>query len=256
MADAAPKYYGFHPITFEYAGWGIADPDPLDKGKWLIPANVTYDMPPATGPHQVACWYAIEAMPAEWHILPDARGQTWFTAEGTPVYIEFIGDPATKGYLEVNPIEQIGDTPDPGDLDAVHTYMINAESDRRMATGVVFNDRRYNFDAERAKPRIMGGATLAVAAIFAGRGTDPKWDTDPSSAEYATATPFEWIDITNTKVQMDANTMFAFGQAAAKWEQSHVFAARALKDMAVFPEDYRSDQYWPVLLGITGVLPA
>lgn len=38
--------YNYHPITKEFTGFSEADEDPLDKGKWLIPASATVTPPP------------------------------------------------------------------------------------------------------------------------------------------------------------------------------------------------------------------
>jgi hypothetical protein len=35
------KIYHYHPETYKFIGEDVADPDPLDKGNWLIPANAT-----------------------------------------------------------------------------------------------------------------------------------------------------------------------------------------------------------------------
>lgn len=38
--------YNYHPITLEYTGCSEADPDPLDEGRWLIPACASTIAPP------------------------------------------------------------------------------------------------------------------------------------------------------------------------------------------------------------------
>lgn len=38
--------YNYHPITKEFTGLNEADEDPLDKGRWLIPASATVISPP------------------------------------------------------------------------------------------------------------------------------------------------------------------------------------------------------------------
>jgi hypothetical protein len=57
--------------------------------------------------------------------------------------------------------------------------------------------------------------------------------------------PFAWIAADNSLVTMDAQTVVEFGRTAAQHEQSHIFAARALKDMEPIPLDYTDDSYWP-----------
>jgi hypothetical protein len=57
--------------------------------------------------------------------------------------------------------------------------------------------------------------------------------------------PFAWIAQDNSLQVMDAQTVVAFGQAAATWEQSHIFAARYLKNQSPIPLDYTDNQYWP-----------
>jgi len=40
------KIYNYHPDTYEYLGEGVADPDPLEPGNWLIPgSSVTFSPP-------------------------------------------------------------------------------------------------------------------------------------------------------------------------------------------------------------------
>jgi hypothetical protein len=40
------KTYNYNPETFEYVGEGLADPDPLEPGNWLIPGNSVVIPPP------------------------------------------------------------------------------------------------------------------------------------------------------------------------------------------------------------------
>jgi hypothetical protein len=35
------KIYHYNPVTLQYIGEGLADQDPLEQGKWLVPANAT-----------------------------------------------------------------------------------------------------------------------------------------------------------------------------------------------------------------------
>lgn len=124
----------------------------------------------------------------------------------------------------------------------VTSGQVNAERDRRLVAGFPFPrpDRdvwEFQSDDQSIK-RITGAATLAGFAMGAGAGAgDYFW--------HGGTTPFRWILADNRVVEIDAPTMFAVGQAAAKWESAHIFAAKALKDMAPIPADYTDDKYWP-----------
>lgn len=115
--------------------------------------------------------------------------------------------------------------------------MINAERDRRLAGVFTFGGKQYDCDPD-SMARITGAATLAGFAI--GAGAQPgDLDWMPEVAE------FVWIAADNTLTAMDAQTMFAFGQAAAANQAAHVFAGRALKEMDPIPAEYTSDEFWP-----------
>lgn len=114
---------------------------------------------------------------------------------------------------------------------------LNAERDRRIAAGFVYGGNLFDFD-DRAKANISGAAQLAFMAIVAGaQPEDLFWNGGLS--------PFTWIAADNSLVTMDAQTVVEFGRTAAQHEQSHIFAARALKDMEPIPLDYMDDSYWP-----------
>lgn len=115
--------------------------------------------------------------------------------------------------------------------------LIDLERDKRIDGGFEFQGVRYQ-SRPQDRENIAGAAVAALAAISAGAAAgDYRWHGADSG--------FQWIAEDNTLYLMDAQTMFAFGQAAMAHKQSMIFAARALKDIAEFPADYAHDQYWP-----------
>lgn len=114
---------------------------------------------------------------------------------------------------------------------------INAERDRRICQGFRFGDKTYAFDPA-SKQRVTGAGTLAGFAIVNGaQAGDLFW--------HGGEQPFRWIADDNSLTSMDAETCFAFAQAAAAHEEAHIFAARALKDQVPPPSDYMHDVHWP-----------
>ncbi|KEQ05760.1 DUF4376 domain-containing protein [Pseudorhizobium pelagicum] len=120
--------------------------------------------------------------------------------------------------------------------DVVTSAMVNAERDRRISTGFKFNGKSYAFDAE-SKQRVAGAASLAGFAIANG--------AEEGDEEWNGPDPFAWIADDNSLTPMDAQTCFAFGQAAVRHETAHIFAARALKEMSPIPADFAQDKHWP-----------
>lgn len=116
------------------------------------------------------------------------------------------------------------------------TQQINAERARRLVLPFDFGGNSFDRDAQSLQ-RITGAATLAGFAIAAGaQPGDLYW--------HGGTDPFSWITATNTIVQMDAQTCFTFGQAAAAVETNLIFAARALKQADPIPADYMDDSHW------------
>lgn len=114
--------------------------------------------------------------------------------------------------------------------------LIKRERDRRLAADFEFQGRLYQRDATSVA-RIAGAGALALGAIVAGAQVgDFHW--------HGRGTPFTWIASDNTLTLMDAQTCFAFGQAAAARETEIVFAAKALREMASIPDDLASDHHW------------
>lgn len=115
---------------------------------------------------------------------------------------------------------------------------INAERDRRIEAGFLFEGNLYQF-REQDRARITGAATLAGFAIGQGAAAG-------NFLWHGGTDPFSWILSDNSVVQLDAPTTFTLGQAAAHHESVHVFAAKTLKEMTPNSVDPTDDTYWPV----------
>jgi hypothetical protein len=114
--------------------------------------------------------------------------------------------------------------------------VVNAERDRRIAQTFVFQGVRFDLDPA-SKARVTGAATLAGFALAAGAAAGwLHW--------HGGTDPFQWIAADNSRVPMDAQTCFAYGQAAAMHESRHIFRAAALKSARPLPVDWASDAVW------------
>lgn len=73
------KIFITHPVTREYLGPGLADPDPLDDGAWLIPAHAWYEAPPVAPAGQ-----AVRRTEdgSAWELVADYRGTVYRTDSG------------------------------------------------------------------------------------------------------------------------------------------------------------------------------
>lgn len=83
------EIYCAHPLTREYLGPSIADPDPLEDGAWLIPAHAYTDAPPAV-PAGQAAQRAEDG--STWLLVADHRGTVYDTSTGTAVQHTELGD--------------------------------------------------------------------------------------------------------------------------------------------------------------------
>ncbi len=70
------QIYHSDPQDGEYLGTSTARPDPVESGKFLIPANATAVAPPSVSIGQVARWEG-EA----WGLVDDHRGQGYWLPE-------------------------------------------------------------------------------------------------------------------------------------------------------------------------------
>lgn len=65
------QIYHYDPATGVYTGTGLADPDPLDEGNWLVPAHATTRTPPPVQPGQRA---VFDPALAVWTLQADVPG--------------------------------------------------------------------------------------------------------------------------------------------------------------------------------------
>ncbi len=117
------------------------------------------------------------------------------------------------------------------------TEAVNAERDRRLPLPFEFNGTLFDRDPTSLS-RISGAGVLALGAMIDGaQPGDLRW--------HGGLNDFGWISYDGSIINMDAQTVFAFGQAAAERETLLVFAAKALKSMDPIPDDFADDGYWP-----------
>lgn len=116
-------------------------------------------------------------------------------------------------------------------------YQVAAERDRRLHADFEFHGVMYQRNPISVQ-RIAGASQLAALAIAAGaQEGDLLW--------HGGSEPFGWIASNDTVTPMDAQTVLAFGSAAASREMTLIFAARALRQMEPIPADYTDDKWWP-----------
>ncbi|UXM94632.1 hypothetical protein N5853_11065 [Bartonella sp. HY329] len=103
----APLIYNYSNITYEFLAVGQAKQSPFRENEWSYPAFCTLIAPPETGKNQTAVFNRTpdNMMHGEWVIVPDHRGETWYTESGESVTIKELGDPTIDGLLQEKPPE-------------------------------------------------------------------------------------------------------------------------------------------------------
>ena len=128
-------------------------------------------------------------------------------------------------------VEAPAETPPP-----ITPAQVNAERDRRLQADFAFAGKMFQRDTVSLQ-RITRAATLAGFAMGAGaQAGDLRWANPDQD--------FVWIAGDNSIMPMDAQTAFAFGQAATAVETRIIFAAKALREMDPIPDPSTWDG-WP-----------
>jgi len=114
---------------------------------------------------------------------------------------------------------------------------VNRERDRRMEV-FTFGGKEYAIrQSDGSLANVSGAGTLALGAMVAG--------AQPGNLRWADpAVDFSWIAEDNTQTTMDAQTTWAFAQAAAAWRKQMIFNARILKDLPTIPANYTDNSHW------------
>ena len=115
---------------------------------------------------------------------------------------------------------------------------VDAERDRRIASGFTHRGKRYQTDAfsERSVHTMM---TVASAYLLGnGDGESYRW----FNPNY----DFYFIAEDNTHVLMTAKDMIEFGTTFAQWGSMHTLVGSELKRQEVIPVNYKDNNYWPI----------
>lgn len=230
-----PTYYSYDFGTGLYLESRDARPDPMetellrkktgdpDAVVWLPPAPGETDIAPPT----LAANQAVRWTGSAWEIVPDYRGQSWWSDHETQSEIDVVGDPADFD----PPLYRDAPPPPPPT-----PYDVTEQRDTRSAAGFTFAGHTFQSDP-KSLAKINGAAVLASIAINQGAtANDLRWHGGEED--------FMWSSSDDVDVPMDAQTMQAFGKAAALHVDKMHRAAKALKAMTPIPDDYDADKYW------------
>lgn len=114
-----PRFYSYHPETFEYLGAGDCDPSPLEEGVWLQPGHSTHLSPPAANTSGLTLVFDPEHR--SWHTETDRRGEVVYDG-GEFRAIATLGEHASLK-LEVHDAQYLLDEGDAGQLTRIRMWV-------------------------------------------------------------------------------------------------------------------------------------
>ena len=138
----------FDPITGEFLSQSDAEPDPMEEGRFLLPAYATFKSPPEVAAGQVAVM-----SDTGWTVKSDLRGAQYWLTDGSRHTIGKIGEDKPADALDAAPVLP------PTDAD------INAEIVRRIALAWQADDQIDSFAKQinaQAKLDDLRGKTLTA----------------------------------------------------------------------------------------------
>lgn len=101
----APEIYHFDPDTGIFVGTGVADPDPMNEGGFLVPAFAAETPPPTAGANEAAVFEG-----GAWILVPDWRGHTYWLPDCSQHTIEALGETPPPDALGACPPPPLEDT--------------------------------------------------------------------------------------------------------------------------------------------------
>lgn len=116
---------------------------------------------------------------------------------------------------------------------------VDAERDRRIAEGFIFDGVMYSTATQDQRNDIADMVAISLSAITLGGAQPGQMDWVQEGV------PFAWAAADNTEIPMDAQTCHEFTMAASKRKMLFIGAAIRLKQQSPIPLDYASDFFWP-----------
>lgn len=186
---------------------------PLEPGVYLIPAGCVEVAPPDAEAGKAAVWSGTA-----WTMVADHRGETWYDGR-EPVAIDFVGDPAERGYR----IEVPAPTLD--DLRAGKLETIAAAADALLATGAAVEGGLHVALDDGSRADLTAMATTATAAAS-------------GAIVWPEAYARGWISLENARIPLATpGAGLALAAGVGAWYAAVVQHRRDLKDAALAAED-------------------
>lgn len=199
-------------VTRELLGPGVADPDPLTDGVWLIPAHaVAADVAPLP-PTRDGYARVLNATGDGWEYVEDYRGKEGWLPGGAPHVVVDLG-PLPEGWSEIEP-------PRPAaEVRAVLLARIGQRKNQMRDGGFVVSvggeDVRWDSDTS---------ARLAYAELAQRLTADPTFTTRWKASEG------QWVDMTASLFQEVYAAGAAHIAAAFAWQEGEEARLAATPD--------------------------
>ncbi|MDU4059447.1 MAG: DUF4376 domain-containing protein [Pseudomonas oryzihabitans] len=136
------------------------------------------------------------------------------------------------------------DQPPTPPVPVISPDQVDAERDRRIAQGFVFEGVLFSTATNSQQMDIIGKLADATAAILID-------EAQPQDYTWSGGEMFAWAAADNTMVPMDAQTCLNFTRTAIRRKEALIAAALRLKAENPIPVDYYSDAHWPELQVVT-----